>query len=225
MKYLIVIPARGGSKGIPQKNIRFLNSKPLISYVLKTAISLGKDFEVVVSTDNLEISHIASLYGVQIINRPSNLADDNSTLDPVINHAVIEMEMKNKRLYDCVITIQPTSPLLTNKSLIDAIKFFESNNLDTVISVVNKPHLSWTEKNGKIFKNYEQRLNRQLLPKNYLETGAFLITKRTFVTSSNRIGDNVSIFELSEKEAIDIDSPQDWWIAEKFLRKKNIIIR
>jgi spore coat polysaccharide biosynthesis predicted glycosyltransferase SpsG len=81
------------------------------------------------------------------------------------------------------------------------------------------------EKEGSIIPAYEKRLNRQYLPKNLMETGAFIISKRDFIQKQSRFGPNVSIFEISENEAIDIDNPQDWWIAERELSKKNILIR
>lgn len=225
MKILAIIPARGGSKGIPRKNIRLMCGKPLISYSIENALNSTFDLDVVVSTDDEEIERIALLYGAQVIKRPTHLATDNVTLDPVIYHATTEMEKKYRKTYDLVITMQPTSPVLKSSTLENAIKYFIENNFDTVISGINRPHLSWTEIDGKIVPLYKERLNRQYLPKNLVETGAFFITKRKFVKENSRLGDKISIYEVPENESIDIDSPQDWWIAEKELSKKNILIR
>ena len=225
MKFLVVIPARGGSKGIPRKNVRLMVGKPLISYSIDNALNSNYDIDVVVSTDDDEIARISSLYGARIIIRPENLATDSVTLDPVIFHAMCEMEKEKNVKYDVVITMQPTSPLLKRETLDAAIEYFVENDFDTVLSGINKPHLSWTEKEGKIVPAYEKRLNRQYLPKNLMETGAFFISKREFVKEHSRFGPNVSVYEVSENEAIDIDTPQDWWIAEKELSKKNILIR
>lgn len=225
MKVLVIIPARGGSKGIPRKNVRLMVEKPLISYSIENAINSLYNLDVVVSTDDDEIARIASSYGAKVIIRPEDLANDSVTLDPVIFHAMNEMEKEQNVQYDIVITMQPTSPLLKRETLDAAIEYFINNNFDTVLSGINKPHLSWTEKEGKIIPAYEKRLNRQYLPKNLMETGAFFISKREFVKDHSRFGPNVSIYEVSENEAIDIDTPQDWWIAEKELSKKNIIIR
>ena len=225
MRTLVVIPARGGSKGIPRKNIRLMVGKPLISYSIENAINSVYNLDVVVSTDDDEIARISSSYGARVIMRPENLATDSVTLDPVIFHAVNEMEEEKNARYDIVITMQPTSPLLKRETLDAAIEYFIENDFDTVLSGINKPHLSWTEKEGKIVPAYEKRLNRQYLPKNLMETGAFFISKREFVEEHSRFGPNVSVYEISENEAIDIDTPQDWWIAEKELSKKNILIR
>jgi len=225
LNILAVIPARGGSKGIPRKNIRLMCGKPLISYSIENALNSKFDLDVVVSTDDDEIERIALLYGAQVIKRPEELAQDNVTLDPVIYHALIKMEKRNNIIYDIVITMQPTSPLLKSSTLDNAIKYFIKNNFDTVISGINRPYLSWTEIEGKLVPLYKERLNRQYLPKNLIETGAFFITKRKFVKENSRLGANVSIYEVSENESIDIDSPKDWWVAEKYLSKKNILIR
>lgn len=225
MNILAIIPARGGSKGIPRKNVRLMIGQPLIAYCIKTATSSAYSLDVAVSTDDEEIARISSSYGVRVIMRPEDLATDSITLDPVVFHAMNEIERIENNKYDIIITMQPTSPLLKRETLDDAIEYFIKNNFDTVLSGVNRPHLSWTEREGKIVPSFEKRLNRQYLPKHLMETGAFLISRREFVQEQSRIGPNVSVYEMPTDEAIDIDTPQDWWIAEKELSKKNILIR
>lgn len=225
MKTLVVIPARGGSKGIPRKNVRLMNGKPLISYSIENVLKSNHNLDIAVTTDDEEIKRIAEQYKVKVINRPEELATDSVTLDPVIHHATLEMEKTNNLKYNHVITMQPTSPLLKANTLDNAIKHYIDNNIDTLISGINNPHLSWTEKHGEIMPLYEKRLNRQYLPKHLEETGAFVITKRDFVTKDTRLGLKVSIYEIPDSEAVDVDTPQDWWIAEKELSKKSILIR
>mgnify|MGYP004500440603 CR=1 FL=1 len=226
MKILVVIPARGGSKGIPKKNIRLINGKPLISYSIKNALELKKENEVtvVVDTDDEEIAAVSEQNGATVITRPSELSGDTITLDPVIFHALIEME-KNNGEYDLVITMQATSPTLKSQTVQKAIKFFTEKKIDTLISGVNKPHLSWSEENNECKPNYTERLNRQFLPKHLCETGGFLITKRDCVTEVSRIGSKVMIYELSEDEAIDIDTEKDWIVCESILKSKKILLR
>ena len=229
MKTLIVIPARGGSKRIPRKNVRIMCGKPLICYSIENAKSLrdslNMDVDVAVSTDDEELAEIVKNRGVIVIDRPKELATDKVTLDPVIYHAVTVMEEKMGCRYDTVITMQATSPTLKRDTIRHAIEFFEKNSYDTIISATNKPHLSWGVKDGKIVKNYEKRLNSQELPPNYLETGGFLITGRDCVTESGRIGRSVNIFEISEDEAVDIDTYSDWVLAENILKRKKIMFR
>lgn len=227
MKTLIVIPARGGSKRIPRKNVRIMCGKPLICYSIENAKALKAfmDVDVAVSTDDEELGGIVEKRGVEVIARPKELATDKVTLDPVIYHAVQSMENKKNCTYDTVITMQATSPTLKFETVKKAIEFFESSMWDTVLSATNKPHLSWGVRGGKITKNYEKRLNSQELPANYLETGGFLITRRSCVTENGRIGEKVNIFEISEEEAIDIDTYSDWVLCENILRRKKIMFR
>ncbi len=226
MKILAIIPARGGSKRIPRKNVRLMNGKPLIMYSVENALSLKDkyDADVAVSTDDEELSGIAADHGAEIVTRGEELSGDKVTLDPVIYDAVLKMEEKHGK-YDVVITMQATSPTLNKKTLTSAVEYFAQGGFDTVISVTNKPHLSWTKKDGKIVKNYEERLNSQFLPPNYLETGAFLITKRECVNEKGRIGENVSVYETSPEEAVDIDSYTDWIEAEAILKRKRVLFR
>ena len=227
MKILVVIPARGGSKRIPRKNVRIMCKKPLILYSIANAKELASkyDVDIAVSTDDEEVIRISERQGVNVIVRGENLSSDKITLDPVIFDAVKRMEEKKGSLYDVVITMQATSPTLKPETLISAVEFFEKSEHDTMISVVNKPHLSWKRENGKIVKNYEKRLNSQELPANYTETGGFLMAKRPSVTENSRIGENVGVYEISSAEAVDIDTEEDWVICESILRRKRILFR
>ena len=224
---LVVIPARGGSKRIPRKNVRIMNGQPLILYSVENALSLSKnaDVDLVVSTDDEELESIVKNHGVEVIERDEALAKDNVTLDPVIYDAVIKKEAQKGKKYDIVITMQATSPTLKKETLLKALKLFESEDFDTMISCVNKPHLSWTKRDGQIIKNYEKRLNSQELPSNFLETGAFLITKRECVSEKSRIGENITVYETDATEAVDIDTEEDWIAAESILRRKKILLR
>ncbi|MCR5235629.1 MAG: UDP-2,4-diacetamido-2,4,6-trideoxy-beta-L-altropyranose hydrolase [Lachnospiraceae bacterium] len=227
MKILIVIPARGGSKRIPRKNVRLMNGKPLILYSIDNALRIVKSFEadICVSTDDEELGGIAESRNIEIIWRDQSLSADNITLDPVIFDAVKKMENRGNVHYDIVITMQATSPTLRSQTLVNALEAFIDSDYDTMISCVNRPHLSWRKENGKIVKNYEKRLNSQELPSNYLETGAFLITRRGCVTEDSRIGENITVYETAQREAIDIDSEEDWISAESILRRKRILLR
>lgn len=227
MKVLIVIPARGGSKGIPKKNIRLMNGEPLIAYAIKNAIACQKVFsaDVVVDTDDEEIAKNAGAYGSKICMRPEELAGDDVTLDPVIVHAYNEMKKKGNCDYDYVVTLQPTSPTLKAETLIKAIQFAYDNKLETVISVINEPHLAWSEKDGVISPEYKERVNRQQLPSHYKETGGFLISSAGLLEKGKRLGTNINVYEIPELEAIDIDNIKDWVVCESILRRKKIIFR
>lgn len=192
-----------------------------------------------VTTDSEEIAYVAENYGAKVIMRSPELAEDSVTLDPVIYDALLQMEEKTGVTYDFVITMQPTSPLLNVVSLNEAIRMLETDYYDCIISVVNKPHLSWKQLNISedssdansnsgvinVVPNYEKRLNRQLLPPNFLETGAFVITRCSLITSETRMAGRITVYPVTEPEGIDIDSTDDWVLCESILTRKRIIFR
>ncbi len=219
MKILAVIPARAGSVGIPNKNIRLLNGRPLISYAISNAKNSRYISDILVTTDSQQVKIISQQMGVNFHNRSAELADSKSTLDGVIYDAAKSVHFD----FDYIVTMQPTSPTLLTDTLDRAISHCIENDLDTVISAINAPHLSWKlDDNNKVVPNYTERLNRQYLPPNYLETGAFVITKKSALKENSRIGEKVEVFEVSEDESIDIDSFQDLKTVEFILKKTNV---
>jgi len=224
-KTVAIIPARGGSKGIPRKNIRLLAGKPLIGYTIETALKSEHIDDVIVTTDDEEIAEISRLFGARIIMRPKELAEDQVPLDPVIYHALSSIEEHNHQEIEFVITIQPTSPLLSTKTLDTMIDLMYHGRYDTIISVKAEPHLFWMKNSDQFVPLYKERKNRQYLDPIYRETGAVVISKRCVVSQKSRIGTDFTIFEVPQNEAIDIDTYQDWETAENLLRRKNIVFR
>lgn len=224
---LAVIPARGGSKGIPRKNMRLMGGVPLIQYAINNALQCSLIDEVAVSTDSEEIiSYVSQFKKIHIVKRDSELAKDATTLDPVVFDAVIQVENKLACKFDVVVTMQPTSPLLKTVTLTRALDAFKKSDRDSFISVVNDPHLSWTNNNdGIVVPEYKERLNRQQLPPRYMETGAFLISRREVLTPSSRLGSMVGVFETSKEESTDIDTREDWIVCEALLSRKKIAFR
>lgn len=204
MKILAVIPARAGSRGIPNKNIRIIGGHPLIYYSIRNALSSEYITDVIVSTDSDHVRIIGNQMGTQIKWRDEALCGDAVTLDAVIADAVPQGVK-----WDYVVTMQPTSPTLRVETLDAAIKYAIDNDLDTLISAINAPHLSWGEKDGRKVPNYTERLNRQYLPPCYMETGAFVISRAEVVTPKTRIGKNVDVFEVPEDESQDVDNFED----------------
>ena len=225
-KILVVIPARGGSKGIPRKNIRLLGDKPLISYAIDIAKASEYVDDVVVSTEDTDIALIAERFGASVIRRTPDLAGDRIPLDPVVFDATVQKEKQAFDEYDIVITILPTTPLLKSETLDKAIEKFESFDVDTVISVVDDRHLSWgyNESENRFYPRYSERLNTEYLPKEYKETGSFFATRRGFITPNSRLGNKIDLVEISAEESINISSYEDWWVVEHYLNKKRIAI-
>lgn len=220
MKIVAIIPARAGSKAIPNKNIRNINGNPMIYYAINNAIKSKYITDVIVSTDSYEVKIIADQMGVKCHWRRPELCEDSVALDAVIYDAIIN----DKKEYDYVVTMQPTSPTLQTSTLDAAIKYVIDHNLDTVISAINAPHLSWREEDGKKLPNYKKRLNRQYLPANYIETGAFVISRRGVITENTRIGKNIDVYEVSENEAIDVDTFIDLYAVGEILNQKKVAI-
>ena len=204
MKILAVIPARAGSRGIPNKNIRIIGDHPLVYYAINNAICSELITDVIVSTDSPEVRIIARQMGVTVRWRDEALCGDAVTLDAVIADAV-----PKDQAWDYIVTMQPTSPTLRKETLDAAIRYAIGNDLDTVISAINAPHLSWGEKDGKKVPNYKERLNRQYLPPCYMETGAFVISRASVVTPKTRIGERVDVYEVPEDESQDVDTFED----------------
>jgi CMP-N-acetylneuraminic acid synthetase len=223
-KILAIIPARGGSKGIPRKNVRPLNNKPLLYYSIHTLLSSKFNPDIYVTSEDEEILSLAKCFGAGIVRRDLSLSEDEVTLDIVIYNAFQEVQKRKNTSYDLVITIQPTSPLLKVESLDQAIEqIFSNPSIDTIISAKKDTHLSWRKENGNYIPNFEKRMNRQYLTPQYKETGAFLITRPNLVTPENRIGKNVELFELTGAEAIDIDNYDDWSLCEYYIQRKTIL--
>lgn len=204
MKILAVIPARAGSRGVPNKNIRIIGGHPLIWYSIRNAQKSKMITELVISTDSPSVKMIAESMGVKVRWRDASLCQDAVTLDAVIWDA-IPQDTK----WDYIVTMQCTSPTLRVETLDRAIQYVIDNDLDTVISVTNDPELSWSEKDGKKVPDYAKRLNRQYLPARYVETGAFIIAKASIVTPQTRIGPKMDVFELPDSESQDVDAFSD----------------
>jgi CMP-N-acetylneuraminic acid synthetase/spore coat polysaccharide biosynthesis predicted glycosyltransferase SpsG len=224
LKILVVIPARGGSKGIPRKNLRSLNGKPLISYSIEMALESKFKPDVYVSTDDPEIAYISKKFGADIFMRDPSLAGDDITLDSVIFEAFDKLSSLNNTKYDLIITVQPTSPLLKTISLDTGIECISGHpDIDTLISATDDTHLTWKKKKNAFVPNYEKRLNRQFLDPVFKETGGFLITRNTVIAPTHRIGKNVELYILHSGEEVDIDNYEDWNICEYLLKRKTIL--
>ncbi len=221
---LVVIPARGGSKGIPRKNLRLLFGKPLIYYSIKNALNSKFNPTVIVTTDDDEIGLIAQKVGSIVHKRSSELSGDTTTLDPVVFDAFQFAKNLTNKNFDVIVTLQPTSPLLSSEYLDLGIEKMLTNlDIDTIISVKNDTHLSWSVKDGKYFPNYTNRVNRQYLKPVFTETGGFLITRSNLISANNRIGKNVDLIVLENGQEIDIDTFNDWNLCEYLLKKRKIL--
>jgi len=223
MKIVAIIPARGGSKGIPRKNVKKLYGKPLISYIINTALGV-KDIErVVVSTEDEEIAEVVKKYGAEVIKRPESLAKDEVPTLPVLQHAVKYLEENENYIPDVIVLLYATSPLLKANRISEAIKFLKEKNFDSVMSVVEDKGHFWIENNGKYKRLYPKVLkNRQYTEPLFRENGAIYVCKRNLLMERGEIvGGKVGFLKMRREETIDIDEPLDFEIAEFLMRRQN----
>ncbi|XCN73778.1 MAG: acylneuraminate cytidylyltransferase [Candidatus Electrothrix aestuarii] len=223
-RVIAIIPARGGSVGIPRKNVRLMGKKPLLAYSIENCLAAEEIDDVFVSTEDAEIAEVARRFGAKVLERPLHLADAITTLDEVILNSVKQLEEK-KEYFSFVVTVQATAPLMKPENIDKAIRKCVLEGLDTVLTVVENTHLTWTGSpdGGDMFPAYAQRVNRQQLPPSYKETGGVVVCPRdVLLSTTSRFGQHVGVIEISKKEAIDIDDYFDWWLIEKSLQRKRI---
>jgi CMP-N-acetylneuraminic acid synthetase/spore coat polysaccharide biosynthesis predicted glycosyltransferase SpsG len=218
-----MIPARIGSKGIPEKAIRPFDGEPLIFKVINTASCLENTI-VYINTDSTKISNIVTKkYGdkVKIYHRPEQLGNDDVTLDE------LAFDFVKNRLFsgENLITIQPTSPLLRIETLTHLKAKFLRSNCDTIITVTEKRKLEWIKLNdGTFSKRYKLRVNRQQLDPIFEETGAVVMCRSVALAKSgSRFGDIVECISVDNAESIDIDNYYDWLLAESMAKGRKMV--
>ncbi|MFT7155826.1 MAG: spore coat polysaccharide biosynthesis predicted glycosyltransferase SpsG [Parvicella sp.] len=221
-----LIPARAGSKTIPKKNIRELAGKPLIKYVIDSISHIANKNQIVISTDDQNVKAICDNYAV-IHDRSSNTSGDVSTLDDVACEvAKYLVEFFGASLTDILITVQPTSPFIRTSTLEEVVKMHESEDIDSVLTVVDDRHLRWTIKEEKAIPLYTARVNRQQIQPTFAETGGVISsTIGHILDKKTRIGKNVGIIQVDEREGLDIDTFADWALAEYWAKRLTICIR
>lgn len=231
-KILAIIPARGGSKRIPNKNIKLLNKKPLIYYAIKTALNCKMIDKVIVSTDNKKIANVAKRYKAEIpFLRPAKLAQDKTSDQPVIRHCIEFLEQKGEK-YDYILYLKPTTPLRTARDVEEAIKTIHKKNLPLVRSVtemsgVHHPYWMYRNKNKTLSSfvkglDFSKFYQSQLLPKNIVALNGVVevftrdhAMQAKFIYSSKKIGGIL----IPPERAMDIDEPIDFKIIELIMKK------
>jgi CMP-N-acetylneuraminic acid synthetase len=186
MHTLAVIPARGGSKAVPLKNIREVGGRPLVAWAIEACNEAETVDRTVVSTDHEGIAEAAREWGAEVpFMRPAEHAGDLVTLDPVIYHAVTTLEEQDDTEFDVVLTVQPTNPTLKPETLDHAVETLMEGGYDSVLTLRETHHLYWRKVNGEYQAMFPERLNRQELEPIYYETGVVFASKRS---SPRRIG-------------------------------------
>lgn len=228
VEILAVIPARGGSKGIPRKNTYPLAGKPLLAYSIEVALGARLVTDVVVSTDDAEIREVALRYGAQApFLRPAELATDTALAIPTVQHAVSEMERRRGIAYNYVAMLQPTAPLRTVDDLERCLTQLFESAADGIISVVHVDN--WHPMKMKRFVdgwlvNYQEppveNPPRQILPPVYMVNGAIYASRRNVLMNRSTFsGDRCLGYIMPAERSVNIDAEVDFIVAEYFLRR------
>jgi len=215
---LAVIPARGGSKGVKRKNIRDLDGRPLIAFTIDAARMSSAVDRVVVSTDDQEIADIAAATGAEVpFIRPAELARDDTPTEPVLTHALNELDEE----FDQFVLLQPTSPLRTANHVTEAVEKYTSSEATSLLSVHQSKNYRWqyTAEGAEQINFGGDRSRRQDKQPEFAENGAIYITDvEAYLQTENLMYGQTELYKISERSAVDIDTPFDLWLAEQILQ-------
>jgi len=229
-KILAVIPARGGSKGIPRKNIKDLAGKPLIAWTIETAKTSSAFDRIIVSTDDQEIAFIARQFGADVpFLRPQELSTDSATSIDVVLHLIQWLQENEHYSPDYLMLLQPTSPFRSPEDITQVIQLMETNQeTDAIISVTAVDHpVQWLRKmeaDGKLLPLDETplKLRRQDAQQIYQLNGSiYLIKTETFFKNKTFLPEKTFGYIMPEEKSVDIDTPWNFHIAELIMRDKN----
>ena len=220
----IVIPARGGSTGVPRKNVRLLGGEPLIARAIKTALASTLADRVVVITDDDEIAEISEYYGARVVREPKTTG--KATLDEVMVRTIANLKGFGASDSEVLLTMQPTCPFITPARVTEAMQKFAAG-AGSVITVIDDRHLGWRlDASGNPEPDYTARVNRQMLPAQYRESGAIIGARiGDVLANGTRIVHPINLVEVPEGEALDIDTFADWAVAEHLVSRRKIVLR
>ena len=224
---LAVIPARGGSKGVPRKNIRLLGGKPLLAYTAAAALASRKLLRVILSTDDAEIAEVGRQYGIDVpFLRPPELAADDTPTLPVLQHAVRLFEDAGAKV-DAVCLLQPTNPFRTAATIDGCINLLESSDADAVVTILpvppeHNPHwVYFQDADGLLRLSTGEATpipRRQMLPPAFHREGSVYVTRRDVLMKADSLyGSKVAGYLLDPSTSMNIDTLEDWAQAEAML--------
>lgn len=231
MEILAIIPARGGSKGIPNKNTKLLASKPLIAYAIESACKARLD-RVIVSTDNEKIASISTKMGAEIIRRPKDISGDFASSEDALLHTVDYLEKNEGYHANLLVMLQCTSPLTLPEDIDGTIQTLLDTNSDSAFAVTPFHYFLWQiDKEGRavgINHNKDVRLLRQQNNQQYLETGAVYVMRLPeFKEAKHRFFGKTCMYVMPPERCLEIDESSDLSIAEFLIKKRkmeNIIL-
>jgi N-acylneuraminate cytidylyltransferase len=223
LKVLVTIPARGGSKGIPHKNLRPLAGKPLLAHTIEPALRASTVDRVVVSTDDSQIADVALAAGAEVVRRPAEISGDAASSESALLHALdylLETEGYEPNL---VVFLQATAPLRQPGDIDRAVRQLLAEDADSLLSVVRTHTWLWRVVEGRpqsFNYDYRQRLRRQDRPAEYSENGSIYVFKPWVLRRfNNRLGGKIAFYEMGPWSDVDIDTLEDLELAEWILER------
>lgn len=228
MRTLGIITARGGSKGIPNKNLALLANRPLLAYTVEAALASRRLNRTVLSTDSIEIARAGAQMGVEVpFLRPPELALDSTPTIPVLQDVVQRLEARQE-FYDAIFTLQPTNPLRTVDDIDGAIELLERTGADSVIGFVDvgERHPARMKRIDECGRTHDppfaeafEGQQRQALEKLYLREGSVYLTRRDVLMNENSLkGGDCRAWIIAPERACNIDTPFDLFLAEQMLK-------
>ena len=222
--YLCVIPARGGSVGVPRKNLRNVAGKPLVVWTIQQALEAGDRCRVVVSTDDDEIAAVAADAGADVpFLRPAALAANDAATEPVLLHA-LDHVVADGHVPDAVVLLQPTSPVRAPGAVRDALALYEQTGCDSVVSVGPVHPFLWHDAPARPLYDVDHRPRRQDIPTDerlFVENGSIYVTRTSALRATgNRVAGRVELLVMSELESIDVDDEDQLAIVDALLSRR-----
>lgn len=223
---IAIIPARGGSKGLPGKNIKLMNGKPLIAYTVEAALHAKTIDRVVLSTDDDEIARIAMDYGAEVpFMRPAELASDTAMAVDNYIYTINRLETESGHVIDSFVVLQPTSPLRISDDIDGSVALFKEKHADSVISYCREAHpVFWHKKideNNRLMDLFETTIaNRQDLPVTYYPNGAVYVFRTSMIRNRQYYTDKSYAYIMPRSRSVDIDFIEDFEYAEFLLSRR-----
>jgi len=223
MNCIAVIPARGGSKGIPKKNLQPLAGKPMVAHSIAAALTTPSIKRVFVSTDDAEIAAVSREYEAEVILRPSEISGDSATSESALLHALDHLERTEGYLPDVIVFLQCTSPLTLAEDIEGTIQALIQNQADSALSVSPFHYFLWGyDKGGEVVAiNHDKyfRPRRQDRDPQYVETGAVYVMRvEGFKAAKHRFFGKIAMYEMPLERRLEIDDPVDLQIAEVLMK-------
>lgn len=221
--FLAIIPARGGSKRLPRKNVLELNNKPLIAWTIEAALKSKYIDNVIVSSDDKDILNISQNYGANIMSRPEEYASDTATITEVINHVLDRVAG-----YDFIVLLQPTSPLRTEQHIDSAIELLARKNADAIVSVCEAEHSPlWSNVipnndslSGFLRPDVINKQSQELETYYRLNGAIYICSVNRFITDQLLMfKDQIFAYKMEQQDSVDIDTPMDFLVAELLLNR------